>query len=286
MELAIGIDMGGTKIQGILMNRKGKIHKNYRRPTEAYKSRSKIIDNIVEVIKKLKTKGVLGVGIGTPGFARLNGRMTNLPNLPKLNNFDLRKELDKKTRMRIYLENDANCFALAEHKLGAARGTRHSIGIILGTGVGSGIIINDKLYRGAIGGAGGSGHSYIVVDKKVKDVEELISGPNIVRRYEKLSGKRAHPPRVILKKGDKIGKKVYDETVLFVGLYFTNLINTFNPDCIVVGGGVSNLPFYKDIQKVVNKYANPFMAKACKIKKHAIGDDAGVIGAAELVFCD
>ena len=125
-----------------------------------------------------------------------------------------------------------------------------------------------------------------MTDKGVKDVEELIGGPHIVRRYEKVSGIRAHTPRVILKKGDKSAKKVYDEIVFYTGLFFANLINTFNPDFIVVGGGVSNLPFYKDINKVVKKYANPFMAKVCKIKKNALGADSGVIGAAELVFCD
>ena len=122
MKLAIGIDVGGTKIQGILMDRNGKIYKSYRRPTEHHKGKKKIINNIVEVINKLKTKDVIGVGIGTPGFAKPDGKMIELPNLPKLKNFELRKELAKRTKMKVFLENDASCFALAEHKLGASKG--------------------------------------------------------------------------------------------------------------------------------------------------------------------
>ena len=118
----------------------------------------------------------------------------------------------------------------------------------------------------------------------VKDIEALISGPSIIKRYEELSGKRAHTPRIILNKNDKSAKRVYEETVLYTGLFFANLINTLNPECLVVGGGVSNLSFYKDIKKAVKKYAHPFMARMCKIKKNALGDDSGVIGAAELVF--
>ena len=120
----------------------------------------------------------------------------------------------------------------------------------------------------------------------MKDVEDLISGPNIIKRYEELSGKRAHTSRIILNKKDGNARKVYEETVFYIGLFFANLINTFNPECIVVGGGVSNLPFYSDIKKIVKGYANPFMVKMCKIKKNALGDHSGVIGAAELVFCD
>lgn len=286
MTLAIGIDIGGTKIEGILMDDKARIIKSYRRPTEAHKPRKKIVANIVEVINKLKTKGVKGVGVGTPGFAMPDGKMTCMPNLKKLENFNLKKDLKKKTRLNIYLENDANCFAFAEHRSGAAKGCKNSIGIIWGTGVGSGIIINNKIYSGSTGGAAESGKTKLVINNQVKTVEELISGPNIVKRYEELSGKKAQSPRVILNKKDKIARQVYDEVAFYTGLFFSNLIYCFSPEVIVVGGGVSNLPIYKDVRKVVNKYTNPFMAKTCSIKKNALGDDAGVIGAAELVFCE
>ncbi|MBU1198501.1 MAG: ROK family protein [Nanoarchaeota archaeon] len=286
MKLAIGIDLGGTKILGIVMDEKGRIHKSYERPTEAHKSRQKILSNIVEVIKKLELPGICGVGMGIPGFA-VDGKMVfGGGTLGKLVGINIKKEIEKRIKFKVFLENDANCFALAEHRFGAAKECSNSIGIIWGTGVGSGIIINNKIYSGTLGGAGETGHTKLVINGEIKEVEDLISGPNIVKRYEELSGKKAHMPTVILNQKDKVARKLYQEVVLYTGLFFSNLIHTFNPDCIVVGGGVSNLPIYKDIRKIVNKYTIPSMAKACKIKKHSISDDAGVIGAAQLVFCN
>lgn len=284
MRLAIGIDLGGTKIEGVLTDDKGMVYKRYRRPTQAHKSRMELVANIIEVINKLKIKRVEGVGIGVPGFAMPNGGMTSIPNLKQLEKFNLKKELEKRTRLKIRLENDANCFALAEHTFGAAKGCMNSIGVIIGTGVGTGIIINNRIYSGSGGGAGEAGHTYVMVNDAVKDVEDLISGPNIIKRYEGLSGKKAHSPRIILNKKDKNAREAYEETVFYIGLFFANLINIFNPECVVVGGGVSNLPFYSDIKKIVKSHANPIMAKMCKIKKNALGDDSGVIGAAELIF--
>ncbi|HHE36815.1 MAG TPA: ROK family protein [Candidatus Woesearchaeota archaeon] len=284
MSMVIGVDLGGSKIKGILMDEKGRVIKQYRRPTLAHKSRKKIVKNIIEVINYLRVRGVKGVGVASPGFVLPNGRMTCMPNLSKLEGYKLREELEKESGLKVFLENDANCFALAEHRRGSAKGYKHSIGVIIGTGVGTGIIINNQIYRGVAGGAGEAGHTYLLVDNKVKTVEDLISGPSIVRRYEEVSGKRAYTPRVILRSRDRYARKVYDETAFYIGLFFANLINIFNPEIIVVGGGVSNIPFYSDVKKVVKKYAQPFMGKVCDIKKNGLGDDSGVIGAAELVL--
>jgi len=284
MVLAIGIDLGGTKIRGVLVDEKGRVIKSYERPTQAHEPRKKIIKNILEVVSYLRTSKVKGVGMASPGFALPNGCMSCMPNIKKLEGFNLKKELEKKTRLKVYLENDANCFALAEHMRGAAKGCRHSIGVIMGTGIGTGIIIDNKIYRGALGGAGEAGHTKLVIGNEIKEVEELISGPSIVKRYDQLSNRKAYSPRIILDKKDKYARQVYDETAFYTGLFFANLINIFNPEAVVVGGGVSNLPFYADVRRVIKKYAHPFMAKSCKISKHLLGDDAGAIGAAELVL--
>ena len=284
MVLTIGIDLGGTKIRGVLADDKGRVIKSYERPTQAHESRKRIIDNILEVIGTLRVAEVKGIGMACPGFALPNGIMTCMPNIKRLEGFNLKKELEKKTRLKVYLENDANCFALAEHMQGAAKGCRHSVCVIMGTGIGAGIIIDNNIYRGAHGGAGEAGHTKLVINAEVREVEDLISGPSIVKRYEELSGRKAYSPQIILDKKDKYARRVYDETVFYTGLFFANLVNLFNPETIVVGGGVSNLPFYADVRRVVNMYAHPFMAKACKIKKHLLGDDAGAIGAAELAL--
>jgi len=284
MSLVIGVDLGGTKIKGILVDEKGRVLNSYERLTEAFKSRKEILANILEVVNKLRVSGVKIMGFATPRFALPNGRMTCMPNIKPLGGLKLKKELEKKTKLKVFLENDAKCFALAEQRRGAAKGCKNVIGVIIGTGVGTGIIINGQIYRGAIGGAGEIGHTKLVVNNEVKEVEDLISGPNIVKRYEALSGKKADSPVVMLDKKDKVARQVYDEFVFYTGLFFANLINIFNPEMIVVGGGVSNMPFYKDVEKAVLKYAIPELARACSIRKNALGDDSGTIGAVELAL--
>jgi predicted NBD/HSP70 family sugar kinase len=297
MALAIGIDLGGTKIKGVLVNEHRRVIDTYRRATEAEEPKDKIIENIVEVINTLRknagdTASILGVGVSHPGFCLPNGKLASTPNIKNLSNVNLQKELEKKTGLKVFTENDANCFALAEQKNGAAKGCKNVIGVIIGTGVGGGLILDDKLYKGSLGGAGEIGHTKLVINPEsceAKEVEDLISGPAIIKKYEALSGMHADSPRIILEKKNAHARKAYEETVFYTGLFFANLINTFNPDAIVVGGGVSNLPYYADVAKVVYKYSFLQMAKCCKIAKNKLGDDSGAIGAAELVFahaCD
>lgn len=284
MRLVIGIDLGGTKIKGILMDEQGKIVNSTERATEPNKARKEIVDNILEIVTYLRTEHTDAIGIATPGFVLPNGEMACMPNIKQLEGFNLKEELERKTRLNVYIENDANCFALAEQKKGAGKGSENVIGVIIGTGVGAGIILDGRICRGAIGGAGECGHTKLIVSGEVKEVEELISGPNLVKKYEELSGKKCHSPAVLGNKGDEAAEKVYNAFVFFTGLFFANLINTFNPNVIVVGGGVSNLPFYHDIKKIVDAYAHPALRKACQIRKNALGDDSGVIGAAELAL--
>ncbi len=284
MSLVIGIDIGGSKIKGVLLEEGSKVINSYERTTEADRPARKIIANILEVITNLRTEHVSNIGVSCAGFELPNGQMTGMPNVKNLEGINLRKILESKTGLRVYLDNDANCFTLAEHKKGAAKGCQNVIGVIIGTGVGTGIIIKGELYRGAIGGAGECGHTKMLVFDEVKEVEDLISGPNIVKKYEKLSGRKALGPAVIMNRDDPAAKKVYDAFILFTGLFFANLINTFNPEVIVVGGGVSNIPFYHDVQKVVKAYAQPALRNACKIKKNALGDDSGALGAAYLAM--
>jgi len=288
MALVIGIDLGGTKIKGILVEPGGAILNSIEKPTQAETSKKQIFDNILDVINRLRAPEVQSIGLSIPGFMLPNGKMACMPNTRRIEGLKLKALIEKKTKLKVFIENDANCFALAEQRKGAAKNCRNILGVIIGTGVGTGIIINNQVYRGAIGSAGECGHTKLVINNEtngervIKEIEELISGPAIVRRYEELSNRKADSPAVIMDKKDEAAKKVYEEFVLYTGLFFANLMNTFNPEMIVVGGGVSNLDFYKDVQKIVNKYAVPELAKACKIRKNVLGDDSGVIGAALL----
>jgi glucokinase len=101
-----------------------------------------------------------------------------------------------------------------------------------------------------------------------------------------LTGKKVLRPDTIFESTDPAARKVYDSFILFTGLFFSNLIDTFNPEMIVVGGGVSNIPFYHDVQKVIKAYAQPTLRNACKIRQNALGDDSGALGAAYLAMTD
>ena len=280
MKYSIGIDLGGTKIESILMNEKGKILKKHRQPTEAHTSKQNILKNIVEAINNVKTKKVVGVGIGHPGFS-IKGHLTSIGNIPHLRGINLAKEIQKKTKLKTFAENDANCFALAEHSLGTAKWCTNMVGLIIGTGIGSGVILNNKIYRGSHGGAGEVG--YLPVGNYT--FEHLCSGANIIKRYVLAKGKILHPnPSDIFKLNDPVAKRITDETIVGFAVGFANIINAFDPCSIVIGGGVSKAfnIFVPKVKKVLPKYAINDNASKVKILKNKFGDSSGVIGAALL----
>ncbi len=298
--LAIGIDMGGTKIEGAVINDKGKIHASYRVPTEAEKGGKHILNNIAKVVHELKAKKnykVEGIGISLPGFVDGTGKLVFAGGtLICLQNMNLKKELKKRTRLPIFLANDANCFALAEAVYGAGKKYKMVVGVIWGTGVGGGIVVNKRIYTGAFGGAGEFGH--VVIDPTVKKgkrcgcgqfacLEMLTSGKNISRRYREAGGKIPNAnPRQIYDSKEGVAKKVMISTIHHLGLGLSILVNILNPDIIVLGGGVSLLPnrVYNQLEGEVRKYALPILYKKLRITRHQISDAAGILGAAAMVF--
>ena len=293
MKYAIGIDLGGTKIDGILMDEKGKVLKNYRMPTQAHRPLKIVINNIITVVKHLKDKdkSINGIGMGTPGFVMPNGKLTSIQNIPCLKNQNLKIVLEKKLKTKIYLENDANCFALAEHKFGAGKGTQNMIGMIIGTGIGGGLILNGKLYTGSTGSAGEIGHQIVnpngpAYSKILKgDLESWCAGPNIIKRYKKAGGRQEfNSPAQVFESKEKVAKQIMEETYKYLGIGIGNLVNILNPELFVLGGGVSNISFYKQINSAAKQYTNPAMRKHIKVVKNKLGDSAGKIGAAALVF--
>ena len=308
MAYIIGLDVGGTKIEGILVKATAagvlpKIVKKIREPTDAVAGKNAVIGNIVRVIAALHNYGkeeipgfrLSGVGIGTAGFLK-NGRMQMTPNIPALVNVRLKDVLLQRLRKlgikRIFIENDSICFALAEFMFGAARGYKDVIGIIVGTGIGSGLILDRKVYRGRDGGAGHIGHT--TVDPSGPrcgcgqrgHFESWCSGKFITKRYVAAGGKIRNPdPHKIFYSKDPVARKIMSETYEKFGLALANIINTFNPEIIVLGGGVSNLPaeFYRKINASAKKYAYQAFSDGIKIVKNRLGDSAGVFGAVALV---
>ncbi|MBW3000032.1 ROK family protein [Candidatus Woesearchaeota archaeon] len=291
MKYAIGLDIGGTKIEGILVNEKGTILDECRIQTEAKKGKKTVTSNIKKIIRILKVKKIVGIGISTAGFVDSKGAYVFSPNMPLLG-VNLKKELEKEFKTQVYVANDANCFALAEAILGAGKNSQVVFGLIWGTGIGGGLVINKKIYSGSIGGASEVGHMVIDASSKQKcgcgqtgHFESLCSGPNIIKRYKKAGGKKKiRNPKEIFELKDKIAKKIIKETVKYMGVGLANITNAFNPDIIVAGGGVSNLNLYKEINKELKKRAIPVLGRHVKFVKNKIGDSAGVLGAAMLAF--
>jgi glucokinase len=290
MRYAIGIDLGGTKIAGAIVDENGTIMAQEQAQTSAASGKlvilhhfDRIITDLIDIAKKKKLR-LEGIGIGVPGTFDEKGTLRKLPNVQPLEGFNMRGHCAEKHKFKTFLENDARCFAIAEFTIGAGMGSENMIGVIMGTGIGSGIIINGDLYRGANGSAGEIGH--VIVDLKSKrldagknDWECLIAGPAISKRYKQHGGTVEKNFSEIWHEQSDAAKKTREETIQLMSIFFGNLALTFNPECIVVGGGVSNTPFYAELNKRVKECSvAPVKIVPAKLK------DAGVIGAAAIAF--
>jgi glucokinase len=282
MKYAIGIDLGGTKVSGILMDEQGKVIQKEVRPTPSESPKEDILNTIEHLIEDLSTKTIEGIGIGHPGFS-MDGKLTSIYNIPSFKNINLAEEMSERTKNTIKTENDANCFALAEHAYGAGRNYANMFGIIIGSGIGGGIIINNKLYSGAHGGAGEVGFTPL----GEKSFELYGSGKNIMKTYKELDGPAKHEnPADVFRGTDEIAKQLTREVFEYYAKGFATIITILDPEAIIIGGGVSNAfhLFENTLKKQMPKYAPNANTKKVIIAKNELGDDAGVIGAAALVF--
>jgi len=203
-------------------------------------------------------------------------------------NLTLKEDLEKKLGQEISMENDANCFAMAEAKLGVAKDFDIIFGIIMGTGVGGGIIINGKLHRGRTNIAGEWGHHTLHQDGnkcycgKNGCVETYISGPALEKRWTELTGNNESLPQIIQNLNDDKAKQWKDEFLENFGIALANVIDILDPDVFVLGGGVSNISFlYDEGKKVVYDKVFSDMVDT-PILRNSLGDSAGVFGAALL----
>jgi len=294
---ALALDLGGTKIEAAIIDSQGQVIINKRILTQAQQGQKQILNNIFQVIDQV----VLGfdyqfegLGIAIPGFPDKNGVLVwSGPNIKPVESLNIKEIFESKYKLPVRLDNDANCFALAEAVFGAGKDYDTVCGIIWGTGIGLGTVIKGKVHSGSIGGAGEFGHLYmpVVNDSKLEYeyLERLASGKHIIRLYQEKGGQLAEPdPAKIYQaiSADPIAKEVIDQALNYFGLGISYLVNILNPDIIVLGGGVSNLPeeVYKILQDTVEKFALEPLTKELKISRYQISDSAGLIGAASLVL--
>ncbi len=296
--MLLGIDLGGTKIEGIVIESKENSKEviRHRVDTEEEKGYLQVLNNIkllVEYIENKINHKFDKLGIGTPGTIDPETGLLKNSNSQCLNGKPIQKDLSETLDKIILIQNDANCFALAETLLGSVKdqypNAKNVFGIIMGTGVGGGVIINGKTVYGSQGIGGEWGHT-IVSDSgdecycgKRGCVETVISGRALQTYYSNISGRKLKFEEIYaLKDSDKYAKETFDRLIIHFGKGLSNVVNILDPEVIVLGGGLSNIKeLYSEGYKELKKYVfNPTFNTP--IIRPKLGDSAGVYGAALL----
>lgn len=285
----IGIDLGGTKIEGACLDDKLQVIQRKRIPTNQQNGYHSIVNSIVSLVEEL-TKNISNytIGICTPGAISKKTGLIKNSNTQCLIGMPLKDDLQKSLNRKIAMDNDANCFAMAEATMGAATGYNVVFGVIIGTGVGGGIIINGKTHRGRTYIAGEWGHHTLHQNGnrcycgRFGCVETYISGPALEKRWTELTAKSEPLPNIIKDLNSAEAQQWKNEFLDNFGTSLANVIDILDPDAIVLGGGVSNIDFlYTEGRDAV--YGKVFSDLVdTPILKNKLGDSAGVFGAALL----
>ena len=296
MEYKIGLDVGGTKIEAVLLNEYSDVVQRQRVPTEREKGAESILIKIQSLINEIlnsegiSLKSVKGIGMGLPGSVdpktktMINGNTTCLVEVPVAKILSDRLDFDEK---RIYVANDANCFALAEAKLGVGKNyskNATSIGVILGTGCGGGVVINGQLFEGSRGGAAEIGHTCLEPNGaqcycgRQGCAELYLSGKGLENIYKEMTGEEKYATEILKEKPHRLQYKKH------LSQFLLNLINIFDPEFIVFGGGLSkDTGIWEEIKDELS--TNQFLKGTTlpSLYKNSLGDSAGVFGAALLI---
>lgn len=306
----IGVDLGGTKIYTAISNQLGEIIEEEVVPTEASKGAeqviAKIINSIKKVSKNIEADHIKAIGIGSPGpIDAKKGLIVSPPNLP-IRNFNVVEAIKNEFGLPTFLDNDANAATLGEYIFGGGKGCENMVYITASTGVGGGAILNGKIYRGSTSNALEVGHttvnpsgracgcgnigcvesmsSGIYIEKMAKDY--LRSGVTTsLNNYESVTAKEVFKEAA---NGDEIANQILSETLSYLGIAVANCANIFDPDKIIIGGGVSNggdIVFEKINEQMQARCLGP-IREHCKVEKAQLGGKAGVIGAVALALVE
>lgn len=294
MRKVIGIDLGGTSIYGGIIDEQGEILKKSQRETFSANSKMDVLNRISEVIEELLEEEILGIGIGSPGFIdSKNGRVLEVGgNIKDWKNTNIREEINKRfPSLPVFVENDANVAALCEHWIGGAKNLKTFIMITLGTGVGGAIYLeNEGILKGQGYQAAELGHAILYPFGEKCNcgqngcVERYISGTAIERIYKEKSGDYKKGKDIFKDIDDKIATDVIEEFAKNLGVFLVSLKNIFDPEGIIIGGGVINSREYwwNDMMKNYKEFSND--PNSMKILPAIYLNDAGMIGAAKSAF--
>ena len=304
-KLIFAADLGGTHLRAATVDQNGRIHSRFKQNTPQVADASAIVDAIVSAVREFQKAGeISAVSLVVPGTVKVEeGAVVKAPNLPCLDGFPLAAALTEQLGLPAILENDANAAAVGEMWQGAAVGCKTIICVTLGTGVGGGIILDGKLWRGVDGSAAEIGHMCVDPFGGVACtcgsrgcLEVFASATAIVRmtreaspRYPDsvLEGVDDLTAEMIFEAGqqdDELALEIFRRMGVYLGIGLANLINILNPEIIVIGGGVVNgwALFEKHMHQQVEERAFPLLR--VKIVRAKCGDDAGLLGAARLAF--
>lgn len=311
-EYVIGVDLGGTKISTALSTTDGKIISNEVVATNAGEGEEAVLGRIISTIEKVLVNGnvtiedVKGIGIGSPGPLNAEeGVIISTPNLP-FKNYNVVQPIKDKFNVPVYLDNDANVAAIGEFMFGAGRGKNNIVYFTVSTGVGGGAILNGNIYRGNTCNALEIGHitvnpngprcncgnigcleamsSGTAIGKRGRDavvtnVETSLKKYDEVTSYEVFKEAEA---------GDIVAKDIIEEALTYLGIGIANAIAIFDPEMIIIGGGVSKAGdiVFNKVREVVNKRCFKSMAESCEVVPAGLGTDAGVVGAVALAILE
>lgn len=311
-EVVFVADLGGTHLRVAAVDRNGEVYYRQMQPTPKAEKPNEIVRALIDAVHEAESKTaeqgglISAVSLAVPGTVNVAaGVVVKAPNVPCLDGFRLSAALESELEWPVILENDANAAAIGEMWQGAGRGHRTLICVTLGTGVGGGIILDGKLWRGADGSAGELGHIGVDPFAGVACtcgsrgcLEVYASATAIVRMTREA---RPRYPNSILhntedltsqkiyqagREGDELAIEVFRRMGVYLGIGLASLVNILNPEIVVIGGGLSNGwdLFEKHMHQQVLERAFPIPARRVKIVRAQCGDDAGLLGAARLAF--
>ncbi|HZK12263.1 MAG TPA: ROK family protein [Atribacterota bacterium] len=312
---SIGVDLGGTNITSAIINRQGEIASSLKIRTLAEKGKEATIKRIIKAIYEniaqsaIAPDDIIGIGIGAPGPLDIKRGIINFaPNLPGWRDVPLKKILEDKFNMKIFLENDANAAAWGERCFGAGQGINDLVCFTLGTGIGGGIIIDGKIYHGNNCGAGELGHMTVnksgprcncgnygcleayssatgvknrIIDRIKKGIKSEFLNFDNDNLFDSLRLKSIFQAA---RKGDILTSDIVEDAISYLGIAIANIANILNPEMVVLVGGITNegnkllIPLIKEVKKRAF-YSN---YKSLKIVIGKLAGNAGVVGAAAL----
>lgn len=296
-ETRIGVDLGGTKIEAAALDKNNRIVCRYRSPTpqQDYQRTIQEVSNLVQRIQS-EIGDTLSVGVGIPGSLSPKTGLVRNANSTCLIGKPLKNDLEAALKMKVRISNDANCFALSEAIDGSGKDFGSVFGVILGTGVGGGIVLNKKLWQGSSLIAGEWGHIRLPVPDGMKHaispcycgrydcVETHLSGPSLEKQYRDATGEFLQATEIaeLAEAGNQQAAKIMEVYEDKLALALAQVVNILDPDCIILGGGLSKISnLYPSVSQKISQHVFSDYTHVC-ILPPKFGDSSGVRGAAWL----